>query len=426
MYSSLAYEAQKAVLDDRLRRAAGWRALPRERGVRSSRGARRGAIAVALALVAWVLLSASQALAAGTTLYVSASASSDPVCGSASRSNPFATIAGALRCASNGTTIKIGTGTFAGGFTLDHNVVLQGSGAGTVISDPSAPLESLTEITIPDGHIVTLKSLTVDGAGREADVLAGGGSLTVINSSIVGGVAQYGAGIHLAPASGTTATLTVLRSTIANNIAFGHGGGIYVPDAPANAHNTLSLIDSTLTANQSDADGGAIKLGVLDALTVRDSTIAGNQANQYGGGLWVPGPGTGGTVSSPVTLTNTILAANTTNFGAPDCEDTQGITDGGHNLIGVLDASCSGISNGINGDQAGTAASPLDPKLGQLASNGGPTQTLALQLGSPAIGAGDPTDCKASPVNNTDQRNHTRNATTRLACDTGAYDTGGN
>jgi hypothetical protein len=162
----------------------------------------------------------------------------------------------------------------------------------------------------------------------------------------------------------------------------------------------VSVIDSTLSGNQANSLGGAIKLGDQNSLTVRDSTIARNQATQGGGGLYVPGTG-GSTVVSSVALTNTILAANTTISGGADCQDPQGVTDGGHNLIGALDSNCPGITAGVNGNQAGTPASPLDPGLGQLAGNGGPTQTLALLASSPAIAAGDPTDCQTSPVNST-------------------------
>src|SRR6185312_5898558 len=361
------------------------------------------------------------------TLYVSRSASSDPACGLASQSNPFATIAGALGCAANGSTISIGTGSFAGGFTVTHNVVLQGAGAGTVIkSDPSVRLDSVAEVTVADGHNVTLKSVTVDGGGRQHDVVAGSGSLMVVNSTITGGVATNGGAINVSPATGMTAQLTVLRSTLANNLAFVSGGAIYVADDPAlAARNSVSVIDSTITANQSDSTAGAIYVGSFDSLVARDSTIAGNQASHDSGGLWARGaPGAPGSTS--VALTNTILAANTAAIGASDCEvQSTSVTDGGHNLIGALDGTCPGIANGVNGDQAGTPASPLDPVLGSLASNGGQTQTLALRLGSPAIGAGDPADCQATPVSGSDQRNDKRNAATRLVCDIGAYDTGG-
>jgi hypothetical protein len=428
MHTALAYEVQKAILAERLDRASR-PPLPElskpHRRRRPSHLARRAIAAVILVLSAWTVLGATSALAAGKTLYVSSSASSDPVCGLASQSNPFATVAGALACAANGSTISIGAGSFAGGFTITHNVVLQGAGAGTVIkSDASVPIESVTEVTVADGHNVTLKSLTVDGGVRQHDVVVGSGSLMVVNSTITGGVASYGGAINVSPAAGTTAQLTVLRSTLANNLAFTYGGAIYVADGPPTARNSVSVIDSTITANQSDSAAGAIKIGLLDSLVVRDSTIAHNQASHDSGGLWAQGA-SGGTGNPSVVLTNTILAANTAAFGPPDCEALQGVTDGGHNVIGVVDGSCPGITSGVNGDQAGTLASPLDPVLGQLAGNGGPTQTLALRVGSPAIGAGDPADCQATPVSGTDQRNQKRNAATRLACDTGAYDTAG-
>jgi hypothetical protein len=60
-----------------------------------------------------------------------------------------------------------------------------------------------------------------------------------------------------------------------------------------------------------------------------------------------------------------------------------------HNLIGNADGS-TGFST-ANGDQFGTTANPLNPGLATaLANNGGPTQTLLLQSGSPALAAGDP------------------------------------
>lgn len=384
----------------------------------------RATAAIVLGFVAGLLFAVAPAQAAGSTLYVSASAGSDPACASASQSNPFATIAGALACASNGSTIKIGAGSFAGGFTITHNVTLLGAGAATVITDPSAPVETVTEVTIAGGRSVTLNSLTVNGGGLQHDVVAGSGALRVINSTITGGVADHGGGINVEPATGTTSQLTVLRSTISNNLAFTVGGGIAISDGPGKTLNSASVIDSTITDNQANTTGGGIKTANSVSLTVRDSTIAHNQATQAGGGL-VYASGSGPTVTPPVMLTNTIVAANTADT-APDCRLAQGVNDGGHNLIGALDATCPGITDGVNGDQAGTPNSPLDPGLGQLTSNGGPTQTLALLLGSPAIGTGDPTDCQAKPVNNTDQRNHSRNANIRQTCDTGAYDTGGN
>ena len=57
-----------------------------------------------------------------------------------------------------------------------------------------------------------------------------------------------------------------------------------------------------------------------------------------------------------------------------------------HDLIG--DGSGSNLASGVRGDQVGSAASPIDPLLGPPQNNGGPTQTMALLPGSPAIAAG--------------------------------------
>src|SRR5207237_3433891 len=106
---------------------------------------------------------------------------------------------------------------------------------------------------------------------------------------------------------------------------------------------------------------------------VRDSTIARNTANS-GGGLYA------GFTPASVSLTNTILAANTAT-DQPDCF-VPGAIGGGHNVVGEADGFCAGLVDGTNGNQVGTAPSPLDPRLDPLASDGGFTQTLALLAGS--------------------------------------------
>ena len=83
-----------------------------------------------------------------------------------------------------------------------------------------------------------------------------------------------------------------------------------------------------------------------------------------------------------VLFTNTIIAENSA-WTAPDCFGV--VNSLGHNLVG------DGIAcdfNTASGDQVGFQF-PVDPKLGPLQDNGGPTKTHALLEGSPAIGAGD-------------------------------------
>jgi hypothetical protein len=66
-------------------------------------------------------------------------------------------------------------------------------------------------------------------------------------------------------------------------------------------------------------------------------------------------------------------------------------------------------------DQVGVA----DPGLAQLADNGGPTETVALQAASPAIGAADLATCQAAPIAGVDQRGERRGT----SCDIGAFET---
>jgi large repetitive protein len=59
----------------------------------------------------------------------------------------------------------------------------------------------------------------------------------------------------------------------------------------------------------------------------------------------------------------------------------------GFNLIGAADRS-TGFTSGVLADQVGTMAAPIDPVVGPLQVNGGPTATHALLRGSSAINKG--------------------------------------
>ena len=92
------------------------------------------------------------------------------------------------------------------------------------------------------------------------------------------------------------------------------------------------------------------------------------------------GSGTGGGLSSYGTrLANTIVAqdANGTGGGAT-ASDIDGSVSGGYNLIGT--GGSGGLVDGDNGNQVGVANPGLDPT--GLQNNGGPTQTIALLVGT--------------------------------------------
>jgi hypothetical protein len=115
-------------------------------------------------------------------------------------------------------------------------------------------------------------------------------------------------------------------------------------------------------------------------LTVTNCTIVGNSSffSNSAGGISSDGEG------APVNIKSTIVALNT---GAAGRDVFAAFASSGFNLIGRTDGS-TGFPQPT--DQVGTIASPLDPKLDpqDLQDNGGPTQTIALQLGSPAIDKG--------------------------------------
>jgi hypothetical protein len=167
-------------------------------------------------------------------------------------------------------------------------------------------------------------------------------------------------------------------STIAGNMAGGNGGGIYATTPQG------SIRSSTIAMNQA-ANGG----GVYYAATTRStfsqiyySTIAGNVASEAGGGVYL-GHDSG--------VFWTIIAGNTlTNGDASDASGkkfrTQGIANS--NLLGAKgDSGLNASANILNVDWKTVLENDGTKPI--LADHGGPTLTIALADGSPAIDYGD-------------------------------------
>jgi hypothetical protein len=116
-------------------------------------------------------------------------------------------------------------------------------------------------------------------------------------------------------------------------------------------------------------------------MTAISSTIADNSVASGGAGGGIDAS------AGTTTLYDTIVAGNTSGTGTTaTTSDLSGTvtTASAFNLIG---GSSGGLTNGVNGNLVGVSTLNLGP----LASNGGPTQTIALLAGSPAIGAGSAT-----------------------------------
>ena len=290
----------------------------------------------------------------------------------------------------------------SGELAINKNMTISGPGANDLSVERSAEpgTPDFRIFNIAPASDATISGMTIrNGSAPNGGGLYNSGTLTVTGCEVSGnhgtahGGPGYGGGIW------SNGALTITDSTLRGNeagSAGGFGGCIY-------AIGTVDIKNSTLSANQalfSFGGGGAIYLASSgSALTVTNSTLYGNGTESQGGGIYSDS-------GASVTLYNSIIAGNTKTGPVMDnCSGT--ITDGGHNIED--DATCS---------LGASSMSNTDPKLDPLGlkDNGGPTKTIALLPGSPAIDASS-TNCPA-----TDQRGVTRSSPN---CDIGAFESRG-
>jgi len=231
--------------------------------------------------------------------------------------------------------------------------------------------------------------------GNESSARGGGIYLwiagTINDSSIDGNRAVEGGGFATADPTGGSYTVDITRSTFANNSATS-GGGVFVADAG----RTVQVASSTIVSNTATT-GAAI--GSVDGTTVVDaSTLAGNVASSSGG---VVGGGSG----------SVLFRGSIVTSGGIDCAPGTSVTSAGYNV--GADGSCALAD--------ATDLASVDPLLGPLADNGGPTPTRLPFDGSPVldrIPAGLSGLCDASTSR--DQRDVLRPAGS--GCDVGSVE----
>jgi hypothetical protein len=278
-------------------------------------------------------------------------------------------------------------------------LAVSGNGSSRVIGTDHAGAVSISGLTLRDGSIngsgggiyskytdLTLTDTVVSGnSSTEASGQGGGvavyhGTLTADRSTISGNTVPngngFGGGIW------TDAAPAVIRnSTISGNTSNDDGGGFYVSQVPV---PTL-IQNSTISGNTATVDdGGGIYIGdgphtdPANRLVIRDSTVAGNSAGSNGGGIqtyYTFSPG------AYTLLEDTIFSGNSAVEGTPD-------------IYGTVDAAFSLVQNPFVGtgykiNQTGPDLLGVDPQLGPLASNGGPTQTEAPSASSPVVDKGN-------------------------------------
>jgi CSLREA domain-containing protein len=279
---------------------------------------------------------------------------------------------------------------------------------------------------------VTLTGSTVSGNNTEAVFASGGGIATysgavtlsgsTVSANSTAGNSASGGGICAYSGAVTLTGSTVSRNSTAG--VFADGGGIQT------SSGTVTLTGSTISGNRAsgtDSDGGGVWFDD-SVVTMVNSTITGNSATRDGGGLGMSVDA----FDKKLTVHNSIIAGNTAglnpDFTAPTTPATN--LEVRFSLIGNNQGTSLTLP-AANGNLIGTTGAPIDPKLGPLALNGGPTLTHALLEGSLALDAGDQT---LLPVGmTTDQRGVTRiidlpnvaNPATKTGLDIGAVEMAG-
>jgi uncharacterized repeat protein (TIGR01451 family) len=281
--------------------------------------------------------------------------------------------------------------------SLRYSVTYAAPGS-TVTFAPAVTSGGPATITLTTGQVVVGRNMTIAGPGADKLTVSGGDSVRVLSispgttasiaemtiadgnagGSVGGGIyndhatlsvvgctlssnAGFDGGAIYNDGSGSSASLIIRDSTIAENSCPGWGGGIY------NLSGTVTIINSTLSQNASGLRGGGIFSDASSSLSMAHSTLSQNTASN-GGGIYNEGT---------LTIGHTLLAKGAT---GENCTTGASVTNHGYNLSD--DSSCTFFG--------ATDIVTADARLGALADNGGPTETIGLLPGSPAIDKGDP------------------------------------
>jgi predicted outer membrane repeat protein len=271
---------------------------------------------------------------------------------------------------------NVGGGIFTNGpITLNSSTV-----TGNIASGPGGGISTVGAPGRPFGSgDVVLNSSTVQGntsATNGGGIHTTRGNITLNSSTVSGNVAHAGGGVmsrhHSDPIYRGDVFLNA--STVTGNRSATSGGGIYAGD--------VTLSSSTVSGNEAMTAGGGIYSRGL--ASIKNSTVTGNRAvSGAGGGLW--------NGDNSLEIFESIIAGNTAAGGGRDLLPGSGTLTVRNSLIGdnagtpLVESHVRDANGNLIGSSAG--AGVVNPRLGPLANNGGPTWTHALLAGSPAIDA---------------------------------------
>lgn len=309
--------------------------------------------------------------------------------------------------------------------SVTHNEVAGSSTSGGGIFVGNAGEEtdrSVVEHSVISFNLVRSLDTGGRGGGIHNDFTLQAAAFRIEDSVISGNeVPDEVVGFDSNQGGGLSGSFRILRSTIANNRA---------RDGAGMAVQFCEVINSTLTGNIADNDGGAFSLRIAGrTLALRNTTVVGNTAGRRGGGISVDE--FQGTPLGEVSIANTVLAGNSAGDSGPDCSGLIGSQ--GNNLV-QTDSGCA--FGGQNSDQTGVSAN-----LGPAQNNGGPTAGSSLGIisgmstraplpTSALVDAGNPTGCidaNGSTPLTTDQIGNARavdgpDPNSTATCDIGAVE----
>jgi hypothetical protein len=281
--------------------------------------------------------------------------------------------------------------------TIENNVAHQvnashATGGGVHSGGPTTIQDSTISGNYTDG---------AHGAGGGLYISTGLNGSSIQDSTITGnyttGQFSEGGGLFL----GAYGDMDISGATIADNYTTGlnaNGGGIALHASSPNPNNAAPTIENSTIADNytagSGASGGGMFIYYESSLDVANATITGNSTVNFGGGIYEYGG------NFNPSITNSILSNGSAGQQGPELytgSHTSGDT--------TFQVGFSLIENqagaAINTTPAFSNLTGVDPQLGTLQNNGGPTFTQAPALTSPVI------DCGTSAGATTDQRGGT-------------------
>jgi hypothetical protein len=367
------------------------------------------------------LVTGAAALALVTAITRPAAAATVTVCPSGC---PFSQIAPAVAAANAGDTVKVAPGTYDGGFTIDKDLALVGSGTSKTTIAGGGPVITVGTLFAASEPIVAISSVTITGGSNTSNPAfpwlplgaraAGGGilvppaanfapgaTLTITDSLVTGnhatptatapfgppcpdGPCPYGEGSGGGIASWGALTLT--RTTVRDNDAGGplasdaNGGGIFIGFG-----QSLALTDSAVTENRASAvapngryaEGGGIFGQDRVTLTIRNSVVSDNSATLsssfpffVGGGNTLDMNANGGGIhdsnDGTLNIDDTKISGNTISVDDPNGEPyafDAGLAPGGRSTLQLSNSTISDnhvIANVESSANVGPSGSALD------------------------------------------------------------------